>query len=163
MTRFLGEMEPWTMGEFDEAKEITKRQRFTALCHHVYSVELLRKSYFDLTRNAAPGIDGETWRHYGEHLEERLQDLAGRLKRGAYRARPPKRAYIPKTDGRMRPIGVMVLEDKILRRAVTGVLKRHLRRGLSRVLVRVPAGAQCPSGTRHTRGGAHGAEGELGA
>jgi len=99
-----------------------KEKRFTALYHHVYSVELLRKSYFDLKRNAAPGIDGETWRHYGEHLEENLQELSGRLKRGAYRARPARRAYIPKTDGRMRPIGVVVLEDKIVQRAVTEVL-----------------------------------------
>ena len=77
-----------------------RKKRFTALFHHVYSVELLRKSYFDLKREAAPGIDGETWRHYGEQLEEHLQDLSERLKRGAYRARPARRAYIPKTDGR---------------------------------------------------------------
>ena len=99
-----------------------KGERFTALYHHVYSVELLRKSYSDLKRDAAPGIDGETWRHYGQHLEEHLHDLSGRLKRGAYRASPTRRAYIPKTDGRKRPIGVMVLEDKIVQRAVTEVL-----------------------------------------
>jgi len=99
-----------------------KGRRFTALYHHVYAVELLRKSYLDLKRNAAPGIDGETWRHYGEHLDEHLHDLSERLKRGAYRASPARRAYIPKTDGRMRPIGIMVLEDKIVQRAVTEVL-----------------------------------------
>jgi len=104
----------------EAAKDRTKR--FTALYHHVYSVELLRKSYFNLKREAAPGIDGETWSHYGEQLEEHLHDLSGRLKRGAYRARPARRAYIPKTDGRKRPIGVMVLEDKIVQRAVTEVL-----------------------------------------
>jgi group II intron reverse transcriptase/maturase len=104
----------------EAAKDRTKR--FTALYHHVYSLELLRKSYFGLKREAAPGIDGETWRHYGEQLEEHLHDLSWRLKQGAYRARPARRAYIPKTDGRKRPIGVMVLEDKIVQRAVTEVL-----------------------------------------
>ena len=102
------------------AKDRTKR--FTALFHHVYAVELLRKSYFDLKREAAPGIDGETWRHYGEQLDEHLQDLSGRLKREAYRARPGRRAYVPKGDGRTRPIGILVLEDKIVQRAVTEVL-----------------------------------------
>jgi RNA-directed DNA polymerase len=82
----------------------------------------LRKSYFKLKRDAAPGIDGETWRHYGEQLDEHLKDLSGRLKRGAYRARPARRAYMPKTDGRQRPIGIMVLEDKIVQRAVTEVV-----------------------------------------
>jgi len=72
------------------AKDKTKR--FTALFHHVYSLELLRKSYLDLKREAAPGIDGETWRHYGEQLDENLHDLSERLKRGAYRARPARRA-----------------------------------------------------------------------
>jgi hypothetical protein len=71
-----------------EAAQKDRRQRFTALFHHVYSVDQLRKSYFDLKRDAAPGIDGETWRRYGERLEEHLQDLSGRLKRGAFRARP---------------------------------------------------------------------------
>ena len=99
-----------------------KKQRFTALFHHVYSVEQLRKSYFDLKRNAAPGIDGETWRRYGERLEEHLRDLSGRLKRGAYRARPVVRAYIPKADGRKRPIGLPVLEDKIVQRAAVEVM-----------------------------------------
>ena len=105
-----------------EAAQKDKRQRFTALFHHVYSLELLRKSYFDLRRKAAPGIDGETWRHYGERLEEHLKDLSERLKRGAYRARPARRAYVPKTDGRQRPIGLLVLEDKIVQRAVVEVL-----------------------------------------
>ena len=99
-----------------------KGKRFTALFHHVYSVELLRESYFDLRREAAPGIDGETWRHYGENLDEHLRDLSCRLKRGAYRARPVRRAYVPKGDGRERPIGLPVLEDKIVQRAVTEVL-----------------------------------------
>ena len=104
----------------EAAKDRTKR--FTALFHHVYAVELLRKGYFDLKRDAASGVDGETWRHYGERLDENLHDLSCRLRRGAYRARPARRAYIPKTDGRQRPIGVMALEDKIAQRAVTEVL-----------------------------------------
>jgi retron-type reverse transcriptase len=85
-------------------------------------MEHLRKAYFSLKRDAAPGVDGETWRHYGENLEENLQDLSGRLKRGAYRARPVKRAYIPKADGRQRPLGVTALEDKIVQRTVVEVL-----------------------------------------
>ena len=99
-----------------------KRQRFTALLHHVYAIERLRAAYFALRREAAAGIDGETWRHYGETLEANLQDLSGRLRRGAYRAKPVRRAYIPKADGRVRPLGVPTLEDKIVQRAVVEVL-----------------------------------------
>jgi RNA-directed DNA polymerase len=76
-----------------------KKLRFTGLVHHVYQVDRLREAYFSLKRGAAPEVDGETWRHYGENLEESLQDLSGRLKRGAYRAKPIRRAYIPKADG----------------------------------------------------------------
>ncbi len=99
-----------------------RRQRFTALLHHVYDIERLRAAYHALKRNAAPGVDGETWQHYGEDLEDNLQGLADRLKRGAYRAKPVRRAYIAKTDGRQRPLGVPVLEDKIVQRAVAEVL-----------------------------------------
>ncbi|MDE3180479.1 MAG: group II intron reverse transcriptase/maturase, partial [Acidobacteriota bacterium] len=79
-------------------------------------------AYFSLKRDAAPGVDGETWRHYGEALEAHLQDLAERLKRGAYRAKPVRRVYIPKADGRQRPLGVTSLEDKIVQRAAVEVL-----------------------------------------
>jgi RNA-directed DNA polymerase len=99
-----------------------RKQRFTALLHHVYDVEQLRTAYHALKRDAAAGIDGETWAHYGEALEEHLQDLAGRLRRGAYRAKPVRRAYIPKADGRLRPLGVPALEDKLVQRAVVAVL-----------------------------------------
>ncbi|MBW6512877.1 MAG: group II intron reverse transcriptase/maturase [Desulfuromonadaceae bacterium] len=99
-----------------------KKQRFTALFHHVYDIEQLRRAYYAVKRNAAPGIDGETWRHYGENLEENLQNLTERLKRGAYRAKPVLRSYIPKAEGRQRPIGLPVLEDKIVQRAVVEVL-----------------------------------------
>jgi len=98
------------------------KQRFTALLHHVYDVDRLRVAYFALKREAAPGVDGETWRHYGEALEDNLRDLAGRVQRGAYRAQPVRRAYILKTDGRQRPLGVPTLEDKIVQRAVVEVL-----------------------------------------
>jgi retron-type reverse transcriptase len=91
--------------------------RFTSLWHHVYNVDRLRLAYKRLKRRAAPGVDGETWRHYGEDLEANLQDLSGRLRRGAYRAKPVKRTYIPKADGRERPIGIPALEDKIVQRA----------------------------------------------
>jgi retron-type reverse transcriptase len=90
-----------------------KTQRFTALLHHVYDVERLRAAYLALKREAAAGVDGETWQHYGTALEANLQDLAGRLRRGASRAKPGRRAYILKTDGRQRPLGVPTLEDKI--------------------------------------------------
>jgi RNA-directed DNA polymerase len=76
--------------------------RFTTLLHHVYDLDTLREAYFDLTRDAAAGVDGETWRHYGEELERNLQDLSKRLSRGGYRAKPVRRAFIPKPPGRSR-------------------------------------------------------------
>jgi group II intron reverse transcriptase/maturase len=105
-----------------QAAQRNGRQRFTALLHHVYDVDRLRTAYHALSRAAAPGVDGETWRHYGEALEANLHDLADRLRRGAYRAQPVRRAYIPKADGRPRPLGVPTLEDKIVQRAVVEVL-----------------------------------------
>ncbi len=98
------------------------KMRFTALLHHIYDLEMLREAYFGLKRKAAPGVDGQTWRHYGEALETNLQDLSERLKRGAYRAKPVRRVYIPKADGRQRPLGVTALEDKIVQRATVEVL-----------------------------------------
>src|SRR5881396_1781657 len=105
-----------------QAARRDRKQRFTALLHHGYAIEQLRAAYFALKREAAAGIDGETWRHYGEKLDGNLQDLSVRLQRGAYRAKPVRRAYIPKADGRVRPLGVPVLEDKIVQRAVVEVL-----------------------------------------
>ena len=113
---------PNAMERIRQAASRDKRLRFTTLWHHVYNIEHLRKAYFSLKRNAAPGVDGETWRHYGEDLEGNLQDLADRLKRGAYRAKPVRRSFIPKPDGRQRPLGVTVLEDKIAQRATVEVL-----------------------------------------
>ena len=96
--------------------------RFTALLHHIYNLDTLRMAYFRLKKEAAPGMDGETWRRYGEELENNLQDLSERLKRGAYRAKPVRRVFIAKADGRQRPLGVTVLEDKIVQRAAVEVL-----------------------------------------
>ncbi|MBI4470689.1 MAG: group II intron reverse transcriptase/maturase, partial [Acidobacteria bacterium] len=94
-----------------------KGARFTALLHHV-TVTLLRESYNALKREAAPGVDGVTWQEYGTDLETRLVDLHSRVHRGSYRAQPSKRAYIPKPDGRQRPLGIAALEDKIVQQAV---------------------------------------------
>src|SRR5262244_2214124 len=105
-----------------QAAKKDKKLRFTALLHHIYNPETLRMAYCSLQKEAAPGVDGETWRHYGEELERNLQDLADRLKRGAYRAKPVRRVYIPKADGRQRPLGVTTLEDKIVQRAAVEVL-----------------------------------------
>src|SRR6516162_6595975 len=105
-----------------QAAKKDKQLRLTALLHHIYNLETLRTAYFSLKKEAAPGVDGETWQHYGEALEENLQDLSHRLKRGAYRAKPVRRAYIPKADGRQRPLGVTALEDKVVQRATVEVL-----------------------------------------
>jgi retron-type reverse transcriptase len=94
----------------------------TALWHPVYDIDRLREAYYGLNRDAAPGIDGQPWAAYGEALEANLRDLADRLKRGAYHAQPVERVYIPKLDGRPRPIGIPTLEDKIVQRATVEVL-----------------------------------------
>jgi len=98
-----------------------KDARFTALLHHV-DVDRLRAAYWAIRPQAAPGVDGVTWQDYGHGLEEHLRDLQARVARGAYRAKPSRRAYIPKADGRSRPLGIAALEDKILQRAVVEVL-----------------------------------------
>jgi RNA-directed DNA polymerase len=98
-----------------------KEARFTALLHHV-DVDRLRAAYRALAPKAAPGVDGVTWTDYGRDLEANLQDLHARVHRGSYRARPSRRAYIPKADGRLRPLGIAALEDKVLQRAFVEVL-----------------------------------------
>ena len=95
--------------------------RFTALLHHV-DVDRLRAAYWALEPKAAPGVDGVTWEDYGQDLEENLRDLHARVHRGSYRARPSRRVYIPKPNGRLRPLGISALEDKVLQRAVVEVL-----------------------------------------
>jgi group II intron reverse transcriptase/maturase len=113
---------PSALERVRQAAKKDKEMRFTALSHHIYNPETLRTAYFSMKKEAAPGVDGETWRHYGETLEDNLQDLSHRLKRGAYRARPVRRVYIDKSDGRKRPLGVPALEDKIVQRATVEVL-----------------------------------------
>ena len=106
-----------------QAARRSKKLRFTVLWKHVCTVERLREAYYRVKRSATPGVDGETWRSYGKNLEENLRVLSSKLRRGAYRAKPVKRVYIPKGDGRQRPLGVTALEDKIVQRAVTEVLE----------------------------------------
>jgi RNA-directed DNA polymerase len=96
--------------------------KFTALLHHL-SVDLLREGFYALKRKAAPGVDGTTWQEYETGLEGRLIDLHSRVHRGGYRAKPSRRVYIPKADGRQRPLGVAALEDKIVQQAVVTILK----------------------------------------
>src|SRR6202008_3274021 len=98
-----------------------KKERFTALYHHL-GIELLEDAFDDLKQNAAPGVDGLTWEAYDADLERNLADLHSRLHRGVYRALPSRRAYIPKPDGRQRPLAVAALEDKIVQRAVVALL-----------------------------------------
>jgi RNA-directed DNA polymerase len=104
------------------AKE-RKQERFTALLHHL-NVDLLRESFYALQRKASPGIDGITWAEYETGLEDRLVDLHSRVHRGAYRAKPSRRVFIPKADGRQRPLGVAALEDKIVQQAVVAILNQ---------------------------------------
>jgi group II intron reverse transcriptase/maturase len=113
---------PSALERVRQAAKGNKEMRFTALYHHIYDPEMLRWAYYQLKRRAAPGVDGETWQHYGEALEENIQDLSHRLKRGAYRAKPVRRTYIPKGEGRQRPLGVTALEDKLVQRATVEVL-----------------------------------------
>lgn len=108
----------------DRVRQVARRDkdaRFTALLHHV-SLGRLRAAYWAIRPQAAPGVDGVTWAEYGQNLEANLQDLHERVQSGSYRAKPSRRAYIPKSDGRLRPLGIAALEDKIAQRAVVEVL-----------------------------------------
>src|SRR2546429_88502 len=109
-------------GRIRQAAVKDKQAKFTSLMHHIYNLSTLREAYYGLKRDAAPGVDGETWRQYGENLESNLTDLSVRLRRGAYRAKPVLRSYITKDDGRQRPLGVTALEDKIAQRATVTVM-----------------------------------------
>ena len=113
---------PSELAQVRQTAKSNKDVKFTALMHHIYRIDTLRFAYLQLKRHAAAGVDGETWRHYGEALEDNLQNLSHRLKRGAYRAKPVRRVYIPKADGRQRPLGVTALEDKLVQRATVEVL-----------------------------------------
>ena len=109
------------LGRVRRVAAMDREARFTALLHHV-DVDRLWAAYWVLKPKAAPGVDGVTWADYGLELEDNLTDLHARVHRGAYRARPSRRVYIPKPDGRLRPLGVAALEDKILQRALVEVL-----------------------------------------
>jgi group II intron reverse transcriptase/maturase len=104
-----------------QAARQRKKERFTALLHHV-NIDLLRQAFFEIKKDAAPGVDGVTWQDYEAGLERKLEDLHARVQRGAYRALPSRRVYIPKPDGRQRPLAVAALEDKIVQRATAAVL-----------------------------------------
>jgi RNA-directed DNA polymerase len=104
-----------------KAARLKRKEKFTALFHHI-NVDLLREAFYALKRNAAPGVDGTTWRTYETDLDLKLTDLFSRVQRGTYRALPSRRTYIPKADGRQRPLAVAALEDKIVQGAVVAVL-----------------------------------------
>ena len=109
------------LGRVREVARRDRNARFTALLHHV-TLGRLRRAYWAIRPQAAPGVDGVTWTDYGQDLEANLQDLHGRVQQGCYRAKPSRRVYIPKADGRLRPLGIASLEDKIVQRAVAEVL-----------------------------------------
>ena len=112
---------PSGLARVREVARKDKEARFTALLHHV-DLDRLRAAYWAIRPTAAPGVDGVTWEAYGQELEGNLRDLHARLHAGRYRAKPSRRAYIPKADGRQRPLGIATLEDKIVQRAVVEVL-----------------------------------------
>jgi RNA-directed DNA polymerase len=112
---------PSALDRVRQAAIRNKKERFSALFHHI-TIDRLRNAFLKIKKNAAPGVDGVTWEQYEKGLEDNLRDLHSRLHKGAYRATPSRRAYIPKADGRMRPLGIAALEDKIVQRAVTEVL-----------------------------------------
>src|SRR4051795_10152978 len=106
-----------------EAAKARKQEQFTALLHHL-TIDLLRDSFYALKRQAAPGVDEVTWQEYETGSGGRLVDLHGRVHRGTYRAQPSRRVYIPKSDGRKRPLGIAALEDKIVQQAVVTILNQ---------------------------------------
>src|SRR5215510_7937540 len=98
---------------YGKSRRKGRKERFIALFHHI-SIDLLDEAFYELKENAAAGVDGLTWRDYEQNLERNLEDLHARVHRGAYRALPSRRVYIPKPDGRQRPLAVAALEDKIV-------------------------------------------------
>ena len=138
---------PSELAQVRQTAKSNKDARFTALMHHIYRIDTLRFAYSQLKRHAAAGVDGETWRHYGEALEENLQNLSHRLKRGAYRAKPVRRVYIEKgrraaTSARHRGTG---RQDSSSRARWT-ILNHIYEDRLPRLLVRVPSRTQPASG-----------------
>ena len=116
-----GQSAPSELDRVRRAATTDREARFTALLHHV-DVDRLRAAYWALKPKAAAGVDGVTWVDYGHDLEANLRDLHARVHRGSYRAKPSRRVFIPKADGRLRPLGVAALEDKVLQRALVEVL-----------------------------------------
>jgi RNA-directed DNA polymerase len=110
--------------DLDRVREVAvrdKQVRFTALMHHI-TLDRLRQAYWAISPKAAPGMDGVIWGTYGQDLEVNLADLHRRVHRGSFRATPSRRVYIPKADGRLRPLGIAALEDKIVQRAAVEVM-----------------------------------------
>src|ERR1700748_2331691 len=122
-----------------QAARQRKKERFTALLHHV-SIDCLRMAFFALKRDAASGVDGLTWPTYEADLDRNLTDLHERVHRGAYRALPSRRTYIPKDDGKQRPLAVAALEDKIVNRRPALTLTCEINQSL-----RTPIGVRTPS------------------
>jgi RNA-directed DNA polymerase len=121
-TQSLNKDKPNRLQGVRDAARKDGKLKFTALLHHA-DVEALRRSFYQLKKTAAVGIDGVTWQDYEQGLEEKLKDLHGRIHRGSYRAKPSRRIYIPKPDGRKRPLGIASLEDKIVQHAVSEILE----------------------------------------
>jgi RNA-directed DNA polymerase len=113
---------PRALDRIRAAARKERAMRVTARWHHVYDLDRLREAYDGLNREASSGVDGEPWASYGAHLEAHRRDLSERLQRGTYHASPGERVYIPKADGRQRPMGIPTLEDKIVQRATVEVL-----------------------------------------
>ena len=109
---------PHALERIREVARQRKKEKFISLFHHI-SVELLEDVFYELNGDAAPGVDRLMWKDYEADLERNLEDLHNRVQSGVYRARPSRRVYIPKPDGRQRPLAVAALEDKIVQRAVT--------------------------------------------
>ena len=128
--RSAGQRVPSGLERVREVARRDKEARFTALLHHV-DLARLWAAYAGINPKAAPGIDQVTWDANGQNLRANLEDLLRRVHSGAYRASPSRRVYIPKPDGRQRPLGIAVLEDKILQRAVVEVLNAYTRRTFS--------------------------------
>src|SRR6266704_6673224 len=137
-----------------------KQERFTTLLHHL-TVNLLRDSYYALKREAAPGVDGVRWAEYEDGLEPRLKDLHERVHRGSYRAQASRRIYMQKPDGRQRPIGIAVLEDKIVQQAVVTILNAIYEEDFRGFQLRIPAGTEPAQRVGRVVGGNRAEESEL--
>jgi len=156
---------PGVSSELGRVREVARRDknaRFTALLHHV-SLSRLRWAYWAIRPQAAPGVDGVRWAAYGQDLESNLRDLHERVQQGRYRASPSRRVYIPKADGRQRPLGIATLEDKVVQRAVVEVLNAVYEVDFRGFSYGFRPGAQPASGIGCAGGRNRAEEGELGA